>query len=92
MTTRSEKKYHSSTRDKTMEMGAEQAAASVEEMMKLLIKDRRKQEEQITEEHRRQEIKQVLEERECCEKEIEQRMREIHEQIDALSKLVGGAS
>lgn len=61
MTTRSGKKYHSSTIDKTMVMGAEQAVASVEEMMKLLIKHRQKWEEEITNGHRRCE-QEVLEE------------------------------
>lgn len=90
MTTRSGKQYQSST-DKTMATGGEQAAATVEEMMKLLIENWRKREEEITKERQRRELE-VSEERKRREKEMEQRMRELREQMDVLLMLVGEAS
>ena len=59
--------------------------------MKLLTEDQWKKEEEVTDGHWKPE-QEVLEECENCEREMEQRMWEICEHMDVLSKLVREAS
>ena len=72
-------------------MASDGTEGSVADVLRMLVEDRRRREEELAEELKRRE-EQMTEEREHREKETEERMRMMQQQMEALQKLVAESS